>query len=101
MSGHEIKVAGDNPEAGVYFASSADPSQRVKAAERLAENAASKLIGIIPTLSAGMYTLEAVTQYSSGNFFLKEPRVIAFGPTLTALRASPYRGLCPSHIAFV
>jgi hypothetical protein len=55
----------------------------VKAAGHLAENTASKIIGIIPALAAGQWRVEAVTQYSSGSFTLKEPRVIAFAPLLT------------------
>jgi hypothetical protein len=82
ISGHKIKIAGDSADTGVCFASAADPSLRVKVDGHLAENAASKLIGIIPPLSAGDWKLEIVTQYSSGSFFLKEPRVIAFGPAL-------------------
>jgi hypothetical protein len=71
-------VNGDKPEVGVYFVSVADPSQRVKVAGHLAENAASKVIGVIPTLSAGAYTLEIVTQYTHGSASLKEPRTITF-----------------------
>ncbi|MDR1073426.1 MAG: DUF4469 domain-containing protein [Treponema sp.] len=85
VSGHKIKVAGDNPEVGVYFASAADPSQRVKVSGHLAENAASKLIGVIPALSAGAYTLEVVTQYTHGGSSLKEPRVITFTPQLAVI----------------
>jgi hypothetical protein len=83
-AGHKIKVKGDNPEVGVYFVSAADPSQRVKVSGRLAENAASKLIGIIPAgLAAGAYTLEVVTQYTHGGAPLKEPRTIVFAPQLS------------------
>jgi hypothetical protein len=89
ISGHKIKVAGDSPEIGIYFVSVADPALRVKVAGHLAENATTKLIGIIPALNAGAYTLEIITQYSSGSFFLKEPRVITFSPTLTVPVPTP------------
>jgi hypothetical protein len=85
VSGHKIKVAGDSPDIGIYFASAADPSVRVKAAGHLAENAPHRLIGIIPaSLAPGAYTLEVVTQYSSGQTFLKEPRTLTFAGELTA-----------------
>ncbi|MDR2741413.1 MAG: DUF4469 domain-containing protein [Treponema sp.] len=85
VSGHKIKVAGDNPDVGVYFVSAADPARRVKAAGHLAENAPHRLIGIIPaSLAPGAYTLEIVTQHTSGSAFLKEPRTIVFAGELNA-----------------
>jgi hypothetical protein len=83
MSGHKIRVDGDKPEVGVYFVSTADPSQRVKVEGHLAENAASKVIGVIPALTPGAWKLEIVTQYTHGSSPLKEPRTITFGPQLT------------------
>jgi hypothetical protein len=85
VSGHKIKVSGDSPDIGVYFASAADPAQRVKVAGHLAENAPHRLIGIIPALTPGAYTLEVVTQYTHGSSPLKESRVITFSPQLTVL----------------
>jgi hypothetical protein len=58
---------------------------RVKVAGHLAENAPHRLIGIIPaSLVPGAYTLEIVTQYSSGQTFLKEPRTLTFATELSA-----------------
>ncbi|MDR0375207.1 MAG: DUF4469 domain-containing protein [Treponema sp.] len=83
VAGHKIKIAGDKAEVGVYFARADDPAQAVKAGGRLAENAASKLIGVIPALSAGAWLVEVKTQYSGGSGFLKEPRSILFKGELT------------------
>jgi hypothetical protein len=83
IAGHKIKVEGDNPAVGVYFVSTVSPTQRVKVVGHLAENIAAKVIGIVPALSAGSYTLEIVTQFSSGSSLLKEPRTIAFARELT------------------
>jgi hypothetical protein len=69
IAGHKIKIAGDDPDVGVYFVSEADASVRVKASGHLAENAASKLIGIIPALGAGTWLAEIKTQYSAGAVF--------------------------------
>ena len=49
IHGHKIKVAGDDPACGVYFVPVNDPSQAVKA-ERIADNTASKISGITPSL---------------------------------------------------
>ncbi|MDR2194098.1 MAG: DUF4469 domain-containing protein [Treponema sp.] len=83
ITGHKIKVSGNNPETGIYFVSADDAGQRVKADEHLAENTASKLIGIIPALSAGKWKIEIKTQYTVGGKFLKEPRIIESGFVLT------------------
>ncbi|MDR1249411.1 MAG: DUF4469 domain-containing protein [Treponema sp.] len=89
ISGHKIKVDGDKPEVGVYFVSAADPSVRVKVAGHLAENTASKLIGIIPALTPGAWKPEIVTQFSSGSSFLKEPRAIESSLVLTVPEPAP------------
>jgi hypothetical protein len=76
VSDHRIKVVGDSPDIGIYFASAADPAQRAKVAGHLAENAPHRLIGIVPASPApGAYTLEIVPQHSSGsNSLLKHWR---------------------------
>jgi hypothetical protein len=76
IAGHKLKVAGDNPEVGVYVVPEADPAGLVKVGGHLAENTASKLIGIVPALGAGKWKVEVKTQYTVGGTFLKEPRVI-------------------------
>jgi hypothetical protein len=89
VSGHKIKVTGDSPDVGVYFVPTANPAQRVKVAGHLAENAASRVIGIISALTPGAWKLEIVTQYSSGSFFLKDARVIESSFVLTVPEAAP------------
>jgi hypothetical protein len=83
MSGHKIKVAGNSPEAGVYFVNEADGSA-VKVAGHFAENTASRLIGVIPPLGAGKWKAEVKTQYSGAiNAPLKNLRVIESSFTLS------------------
>ncbi|MDR1218401.1 MAG: DUF4469 domain-containing protein [Treponema sp.] len=89
IAGHKIKIAGDDPDVGVYVVSADDPSLRVKASGRLAENTASKLIGVVPALGAGAWKVEIKTQYAgSGNTVLKSPRVIESAFTLTVSEAA-------------
>jgi hypothetical protein len=84
VSGHKIKVAGDNAAVGVYFVPETNPEQRVKVSGHLAENTSVKLIGVIPPeLAAGTYQLEVVTQFSGGSNPLKEPRTVVFNSPLT------------------
>ena len=87
ISGHKIKVEGEEAGVGVWFIPADNPAGRVKAAGRLAENTASKVIGMIPALGPGDWKLEIVTRYSSGSFLLKEPRTAAFQGELTVAEA--------------
>jgi hypothetical protein len=81
--GHKIKVAGEDAGVGVYFVAADDPAQRVKVSGHLGENAASKVLGVIPALGAGKWKAEIKTQFATGGKLLKEPRVIESGFTLT------------------
>jgi hypothetical protein len=76
ISGHKIKVAGDDPACGVYFVPVDDPSKEVKV-ERLAENTPTKIIGRAPKTGYQNNRIEVRSQYAgSGGIFLKEPRII-------------------------
>jgi hypothetical protein len=81
LAGHKIKIAGEHADCGVYFVSAASPAQRVKVTGNFAENTSTKIIGVIPVLTAGQWRVEAVTQYAGGTP-LKEPRVITAEPAL-------------------
>ena len=45
----------------------------------------SELIIVIPTLAAGEYQVKIITQYSSSNAALKEPRTVTFDRVLTVV----------------
>ena len=84
LAGHKIKIAGDHADCGVFFVNAAAPSQRVQVAGHLADNTASRIVGIVPALPAGQWQVEAVTQYSgSGSASLKNPRALRLAPPLT------------------
>jgi hypothetical protein len=77
LTGHKIKVAGDNADCGVYFAEAAGTGQRVQVTRHLADNQSNRIVGIIPALAAGTWTVEVVTQFTgSGSSALKTPRTI-------------------------
>ena len=76
IQGSKIKLAGDDPDVGLYFVPVDDPALAVKVT-RIAENTASKIVGIAPATGHQYNRLEIRTQYSGGsNTFLKTPRVI-------------------------
>ena len=82
LGGHKIKVSGNDSACGVYFVSEAPARER--AAGRLAENTASKVIGAIPSLEAGAWKAVVKTQFTgSGSTTLKTPRVIESSFILT------------------
>ncbi|MDR0441770.1 MAG: DUF4469 domain-containing protein, partial [Treponema sp.] len=82
ITGHKIKLAGDDPGVGVFFVPVNDPSKAVKAT-RIFENSSGKLIGICPDTGYQHSKIEIRTQYSgSTTVFLKSPRVITSRFTL-------------------
>ncbi|MDR2516528.1 MAG: DUF4469 domain-containing protein [Spirochaetaceae bacterium] len=82
ITGHKIKVEGEESEVGVWFVAQADGA-RVKISERLGNNRSNELLGLIPPLAAGTYKVEVVTRFSHSSTVLKAPRTIASGPVLT------------------
>jgi hypothetical protein len=84
LAGRKIKIAGDNPDCGVWFASKADSSLRFKAARKLTVNTSTKLSGIAPALPDGEYTVEVKTQYTVGGINLKKPWTLKSGFTVKA-----------------
>jgi hypothetical protein len=87
VSGHKIRVMGEDAEIGVYFVSASDPTQRVKVDCRFAENKASMVIGMIPAgLAVGTWKLEIKTQFTgSGSTGLKNPRTIESATVFSVL----------------
>ncbi|MDR2193816.1 MAG: DUF4469 domain-containing protein [Treponema sp.] len=83
IAGHKIKIVGEDPEVGVYFIPEADPTARVKVSGHLAENSASKLIGIVPALTAGKWKVEIKTRFSGSGKELKQLRIIESAFMLT------------------
>jgi hypothetical protein len=76
ISGFKIRLDGDNPDVGLYFVPVDNPSGAVKVT-RIAENTATKIIGIAPQTGYQQNRIVIKTQYSgSGSTSLKEPRTI-------------------------
>jgi hypothetical protein len=83
LARYKIKIAGDHADCGVYFVKATNPPERVRVTGHLADNTASRIVGIVPALAAGQWQAEVVTQFSSGSSILKEPRTIRLAPELT------------------
>ena len=79
VSGRDIKVAGMDVNNGVYFIAQDGTESKVAT---LITNEPSTLILIVPTLTAGAYSLQIRTQYSHG-VNLKTPKIATFGQKLT------------------
>jgi hypothetical protein len=76
ITGSKIKVAGDNPNCGVFFVPVDDPSKAVMVT-RIGENNPTKIFGIAPKTDSVYNRIEIRTQFTgSGGIFLKSPRVI-------------------------
>ena len=89
ITGNRIKIAGESPECGLYFVSTAREPLQVKAVRSPLANTNRKIISSIPPdLSDGEYVAEIKTQYPSGGggTYLKTPRVVISPFTLTVAR---------------
>ena len=76
IKGNRIKIAGDDSGVGVYLVDQGT-NTRCKC-EQIVTNEPKQLMVMLPDLPAGNYILEIVTQYSSNNSTLKEPRTTPF-----------------------
>jgi hypothetical protein len=81
LSGVKLKIAGDEPEVGLYFVPAAGAIVRVDPSDIVVNNPA-EVIAVIPALTAGTYRVRIVTQYTSGRL-LKTPHTFTFDKPLT------------------
>jgi len=80
--GRHLKIVGEDPANGVYFAP-AEGGSDTKVTGNFIENFPGSLVAMVPELGNGQYRVRVVTQYSSGGTLLKEPRIIEYAPELT------------------
>lgn len=82
--GSRLKIAGDNPNNGIFLIhQTSGTSTRVDATDIIV-NKPSELIILIPTLAAGNYQLMIQTQYSPSKL-LKEPKSSTLDIVLTVV----------------
>jgi hypothetical protein len=81
ISGHKIKIVGENAANGVYFVNRTTSERTRVDNSDIVVNNPSELIVVIPELETGTYLLEITTQYAV-SFLLKEPRTATFDKTL-------------------
>ncbi len=83
IEGDKMRVVGENEEVGVYFVD--DAGAKTKVADRIRRNDPKCVEVKVPaSLTPGtQYSLQIVTQYSSGTTLLKEPRTIEYEKLLT------------------
>jgi hypothetical protein len=82
VSGSKLKIAGDDPTVGLFFAPEAGGAPVPVDASDLVINRPAELIAVIPNLAPGVYRLRLVTQYSGSNL-LKHPHTVTFDKPLT------------------
>ncbi|MDR0873498.1 MAG: DUF4469 domain-containing protein, partial [Prevotellaceae bacterium] len=84
ISGHKIKIAGDNPENGVYFVNQISQARIQIEPSDIVVNNPSELIVVIPDLPISTFKLEISTQYGGNSkALLKEARTAVFDKVLT------------------
>ena len=82
IRGGKLKLAGENPNVGVYFVNEATGEVIKVEADEIVDNKPSELMVVVPQLKAGLYLVQVTTQFSSGSALLKEPRTVTFDKTL-------------------
>jgi hypothetical protein len=84
ISGHKIKIAGDNDANGVYFINQASMKRIPVDVSDIVTNNPSELIVVIPALEKGTYKLEVTTQFGNNSkTLLNEPRTTVFDKLLS------------------
>jgi hypothetical protein len=81
IRGGKLKIAGDNPDVGVFFEDEAGNTVQIEARDLIVNNP-SELIVEIPQLAPGKYQLVVRNQYAVSSI-LKEPRTTVFEKVLT------------------
>jgi hypothetical protein len=76
VKGNRLKIVGDDASVGIYLINQTDNTRHK--CDQIISNEPKQLMVMVPVLSAGNYVLEIVTQYSSSNLLLKEPRKTQF-----------------------
>ncbi|MEA4936076.1 MAG: DNA-binding domain-containing protein [Paludibacter sp.] len=79
LKGSYIKVAGENPDCGIYLVNTTTGEATKLPAKSIVINEPSRLMLLIPdNIVAGEYDLKLTTQYTKGNTLLNSPRSITF-----------------------
>jgi hypothetical protein len=81
ISGVKLRIAGPEPEVGLYFVPEAGDPVLVDISDVVVNNP-SELIALVPSLAAGTYRVRIITQYSSSRL-LKVPHTFTFDKPLT------------------
>ena len=81
VRGYNLKIDGDDPTCGLWFV--AEGGQETKATI-IIENKPSKILAMIPALSAGNYQLKVATQYTGGKM-LKTPKIFVYTKNLSVV----------------
>ena len=82
IAGNKLKIAGDNPNVGVYFVNQSSQARMRVIPTDIVINNPSEVMIVIPSLPKATYRVEIVTQYAVSSL-LKEPRSAIFDKILT------------------
>jgi hypothetical protein len=83
ITGNRMRITGENRQNGIYFTNEVSGSRTKIENTNIVNNNPSELIIITPKLSAGKYKIEIVTQYTTAQYAMKEPKKAVFDKALT------------------
>jgi len=81
--GFKIKVAGENPDNGVYSINQATNERTKVPNDEFITNNPSEVVVWVPELPAGTYKLEITSQFNNSQEYLKDPRTFTYDKLLT------------------
>jgi len=83
VRGYNLRIEGDDPACGLWFVDDDGMEQK---ATVFIENKPSKIVAVMPSLTAGRnYQVKVVTQFSSGGVLLKTPKTFVFPKKLLSV----------------
>ena len=83
IRGGKLKIAGDNPDVGVWFENEAGENVKVQPLDIIVNMPTELIVEIPPTLATGKYQLAVSSQYSGSNTLLKSPRTTVYDKIFT------------------
>ena len=83
LKGTYIKITGEDPACGLYFRNVETNAETKLNPQYIALNDPSRVLFIVPAgMEVGNYELRIITQYSTGNKTLKQPRTVTLSFTV-------------------
>jgi len=83
VRGYNLRIDGDDPKCGLWFI---DENGNEIKAETIIENKPSRILAMIPDLTATSYQVKLVTQHTGSGTLVKTPKVFIYQKQMNAVK---------------